>query len=161
EAADALAELEEETSEEILEEMDADPKAEVRELLEFAEDQAGSLMNTEYVALNEEATVRDAVEALQGNEDLLETLTAVFLTDAGGTLKGVIPLGRLFIAPVGVRLRELVSGPLIAVRATESRDRVLELFDKYNLLNLPVVDEEGRLCGVITADDIISVLRQG
>jgi CBS domain-containing protein len=161
EAADALAELEEETSEEILEEMDAEPKAEVRELLEFAEDQAGSLMNTEYVAVHEDATVRDAIEALQGNEDLLETLSAVLLVDSAGAYKGMVPLGRLFIAPPGAPLRSLVSGPLISVKATEHRERVFEIFDKYNLLNLPVVDEEGRLCGVITADDIISVLRQG
>jgi Mg/Co/Ni transporter MgtE len=118
-------------------------------------------MNTEYVAVNEEGTVRDAAEALQGNEDLLETLSAVFLVDSGGALKGVIPLGRLFIAAPGTPLRELVSGPLISVKTTEHRDRVFEIFDKYNLLNLPVVDEEGCLCGVITADDIISVLRQG
>ncbi len=159
EAADALAELEEETSQEILEEMDAEPKAEVRELLEFAGHQAGSLMNTEYVALNENATARDALEALQGNADLLETLSAVFLIDGEGVLKGVIPLGRLFIAAPGMPLRELAAGPLIRVKATEHRERVIEIFDKYNLLNLPVVDDENRLCGVITADDIISMLR--
>jgi len=161
EAADALAELEEETSEEILEEMDAEPKAEVRELLDFPEDSAGSLMNTEYVALNENATVADAVEALKGNEDLLESLSTVFLIDAEGVLKGALPLGRLFVATPDRPLKELAGGPLIAVKARERTEKVTEVFDKYNLLNLPVVDEDGRLAGVITADDIISVLRHG
>ncbi len=159
EAADALAELEEETSREILEEMDAQPKAEVRELLDFPEDSAGGLMNTEYVALHESATAADAVDALKGNEELLESLSTLFLIDAQGVLKGAVPLGRLFVAPPSAALRELAAPTLIAVRARERRERVTELFDKYNLLNLPVVDEEGRLAGVITADDVISVLR--
>jgi len=160
EAADVLAELEEEASAEILEEMDAEPKAEVRELLEFPQDSAGSLMNTEFVAVNERATVADAVEALKGNEDLLESLSTLFLIDADGVLKGAVPLGRLFLAAPQTPLRELAASPLIAVKVYERRDRVTEIFDKYNLLNLPVVDEEGKLAGVITADDIISVLRR-
>src|SRR5258708_28228891 len=70
EAADILSELEEETSEEILDEMDSAPKAEVRELLEFEEDTAGGLMNTEFVTLHDGASVMDALSALRGNEDL-------------------------------------------------------------------------------------------
>lgn len=160
EAADVLAELEEETSEEILEEMDVEPKAEVRELLEFKEDTAGSLMNTEYIALHENATIADAMDALKGSEDLLENLNSLFLIDAEGRLKGAIPLGRLFTASGATPLRELATGTLIQVQVDEKQNRVTEIFDKYNLLNLPVTDEEGRLAGVITADDIISVLRQ-
>ncbi len=159
EAADVLAELEEETSREILEEMDSEPKAEVRELLEFRQDTAGSLMNTEYVALADSATVADAVEALKGNPELLENLSTLFLVDADGALKGALPLGRLFLAPASTPLRELAAPTLISVSVNERRERVTEIFDKYNLLNLPVVDEDGRLAGVITADDIISVLR--
>ena len=160
EAADALAELEEATSEEILEEMDVEPKAEVRELLEFEQDTAGSLMNTEYIALHENATVADAMDALKGNQDLLENLSTLFLIDQDGVLKGAVPLGRLFAVPAAARLRELAAGTLLHVPAGEKQNRVVETFDKYNLLNLPVTDEEGRLAGVITADDIISVLRQ-
>ncbi len=160
EAADLLSELEEETSEEILDEMDSEPKTEVRELLEFEEDTAGGLMNTEYVSLHENATAMDALSALRGNEDLLETLNTVFLVDPDERLVGSIPLARLFVASGGARLRELVSEPLIEVTVDERQDRITELFDKYNLLTLPVVDEDGKLAGVITADDIISVLRQ-
>ncbi len=160
EAADALAELEDETSEEILEEMETEPKSEVRELLEFAEDTAGGMMNTEYVALRDSATVADAVEALKGNEELLESLNTLFLIDAQGRLAGAVPLGRLFLAPGPTPLRELAAETLLHAPVDEKQDRVTELFDKYNLLTLPVLDEEGRLAGVITADDIISVLRQ-
>jgi len=84
----------------------------------------------------------------------------VFLVDAEERLAGAIPLARLFVAPGGAKLQELKSEPLIQVTVDEKQDRITELFDKYNLLTLPVVDEDGKLAGVITADDIISVLRQ-
>jgi sporulation protein YlmC with PRC-barrel domain/CBS domain-containing protein len=160
EAADALAELEEETSDEILEEMETEPKTDLQELLEFEEDTAGGLMNTEYVTLHQEATVADGVAALKGNEELLETLNTLLLIDAEERLVGVVPVARLFVAAAAVRLRELCSETLIKVSVDEKQKRVIELFDKYNLLTLPVVDDEGKLAGVITADDIISVLRQ-
>lgn len=160
EAADVLSELEESSSEEILEEMDSAPGSEVRELLEYADDTAGGLMNTEYVVLHDEATVADALAALKGNEEILETLNTLFLVDSEERLVAAVPLARLFVAPGDRKLRELASETLIQVPVDERQNRVTELFDKYNLLALPVIDEDGKLTGVITADDIISVLRQ-
>ena len=161
EAADALAELEDETSEGILDEMDSEPKTEVQELLEFEEDTAGGMMNNQYVALPDDALAQDATAAIQGAEDLLETLNTLFLVDAQGRPTASIPLARLFGARPGVRLKELAADTLITAPVDEKQDRITALFDKYNLLTLPVVDEEGKLAGVITADDIISVLRNG
>jgi sporulation protein YlmC with PRC-barrel domain len=159
EAADILNELEEETSEGILDEMDSAEKSEVQELLEFREDTAGGMMNTEYVALHDNATVNDALAALRGSEDLLEGLNTLFLIDEDERLTAAVPLARVLIAAPGSRLKELASDTLIQVPVDESENRVTETFDKYNLLTLPVVDEDGKLAGVITADDIISVLR--
>jgi magnesium transporter len=160
EAADILSELGEETSEEILEEMDSAPKTEVRELLEFKDNTAGGMMNTEYVALHDNAVVADAMAALKGNEELLDGLNTLFLIDGEERLTASIPLARLFLASGDTRLKDLASETLIQVPVKEKQNRVTELFDKYNLMTLPVVDEEGKLAGVITADDIISVLRQ-
>lgn len=160
EAADVLAELEEDTSDEILEEMEHDPKHEVEELLEFDEDTAGGLMNTEYVALPVNATVADALQALKQNEDLLETLNTLFLVDDQERLMASVPLARLFLHQGDVLLGSLAAETLIQVPVDERQDRVTELFDKYNLLALPVVDQHHKLTGVITADDIISILRQ-
>ena len=160
EAADLLSELEQETSEEILEEMDTTDKTEVEELLEFEEGTAGGMMNTEYVALHDKAVVTDAIAALKGNEDLLDGLNTLYLVDEEEKLSAAIPLARLFVAPGGSSLRDLAAETLIRVQVDEKQHRVTELFDKYNLLTLPVVDEDGKLAGVITADDIISVLRQ-
>jgi Mg/Co/Ni transporter MgtE len=160
-AADALAELEEETTKEILDEMETEPKTDVSELLEFEEDTAGGLMNTEYVALREDATVADAMGELKANEELLESLNTLFLVDDSDRLTGAVPLARLFVASGDTPLKTLASDTLIRVGEDEDRERVTELFDKYNLLTVPVVDEGGKLSGVITADDIISVLRRG
>ncbi len=159
-AADVLADLEEETSEEILEEMEHEPKAEVQELLEFEEDTAGGMMNTEYVALKQDATVADALAALKENEELLENLNTLFLIDSEERLVATVPLARLFLHEGATRLDSLAMETLIDAPVNEQQDRVTELFDKYNLLALPVVDEDRKLAGVITADDIISVLRQ-
>jgi Mg/Co/Ni transporter MgtE len=159
EAADVLSELEEETSQEILQEMEVEPKAEVSELLEFEEDTAGGLMNTEYVALHENSTVGDAIAALKGNEELLEALNTLFLIDADERLAASVPLARLFVAPEAKPLKELSTEPVLKAAVDDRQEQVTELFDKYNLLTLPVVDDHGKLAGVITADDIISVLR--
>jgi sporulation protein YlmC with PRC-barrel domain len=159
EAADALAELEESTSAEILEEMEAEPKSDVRELLEFEEDTAGGMMNTEYVSLQERASVADAFTALRGNEEMLEGLNMLFLIDTEGRLTGAVPIARLFVASSDTPLRSLSADNLILAGVTTKEDKVTELFDKYNLLSLPIIDESGRLQGVITADDVISVLR--
>jgi magnesium transporter len=159
EAADVLKGLEESTSEEILDEMEVAPESEVRELLEFKEDTAGGMMNTEYISLHEGATVEDALRALRGNEDQLESLNSLFLVDSEGRLTGTVPVARLFVAANGKYLKELAAETLISAGVDEKQDEVTERFDKYNLLALPIVDEEKRLTGVITADDIISVLR--
>jgi Mg/Co/Ni transporter MgtE len=79
--------------------------------------------------------------------------------DSEGRLTGTVPLARLFVASMRTSLRELSTETLISATVTEKQDEVTELFDKYNLLALPVIDQDRRLAGVITADDIISVLR--
>jgi sporulation protein YlmC with PRC-barrel domain len=159
EAAHALAELEEETSSEILDEVTEETKSEVSELIDYGEHTAGFLMNTEYVAVPVTATVDDAIEALKSDEELLESLNTIFLVEADGRLAGAVPLPRLFIAPGSAALQSLAFDTLIQVPVDETENRVTELFDKYNVLTLPVVDEDRKLTGVITADDIISVLR--
>ncbi|MEO8662146.1 MAG: CBS domain-containing protein [Bryobacteraceae bacterium] len=159
EAADVLAELEDETSAEILEEMETEPESEVRELMEFEEDTAGGMMTTEYVALHENATIADAIAGIRGHEELVENLNVVFLVDADEKLVGAVPVARLFLGNTSDKLKAHTYDTLIQAPVDEHRDRVTELFDKYNVLTLPVVDEEGKLAGVITADDVISVLR--
>jgi Mg/Co/Ni transporter MgtE len=159
-AADALAELEAETTEEILEEMETEPVEDVRELLEYDEDTAGGMMNTEAIVLPEETTLDMAMGRVREHEDLLESTHVLFLTDARGRVTATVPLARLFRSSGATQLKDLASERLIATNPEEKQDRVTELFDKYNLLALPVLEKDGTLAGVITADDVITVLRQ-
>jgi CBS domain-containing protein/sporulation protein YlmC with PRC-barrel domain len=159
-AADALGELEDETSAEILEEMEIEPVSEVKELLEYDEDTAGGMMNTEAIVLTGDTTLAEAMQQLRKHEDLLENTHVLFLSDASGRVTAQVPLARLFLADGSTQLKELTSERLISTKPGETQKRVTELFDKYNLLALPVLEDDGSLAGVITADDVISVLRK-
>ncbi len=159
EAADLLNELEEERSEEILDEMEQEDKEEVEELRDFSDDSAGGLMDTGYLALPVETTVAQALGELRKNEEVLEGLHALFLVDNEKRLRFSVPLAKLFFAPGDTPLKDLAADPLLFARSDEKVDRIAEMFDKYNLLALPVVDDDEELIGVITVDDVVALLR--
>jgi flagellar motility protein MotE (MotC chaperone)/sporulation protein YlmC with PRC-barrel domain len=158
-AADLLGDLSEEHSQEILEEMEPEQREEVSELLEFKENTAAGRMTTEYMALPSTATVADAIETLRKFEGGIESVSTIFLLDDQGKLVGAVPLSKIVLAAHETPLLSLTNDPLISCLAGCSEKDVAETFDKYNLLTLPVVDEAGKLTGVITADDVISLLR--
>jgi Mg/Co/Ni transporter MgtE len=158
-AADLLGDLPQETSEEILEEMEPEERQEVSELLAFHENTAAGRMTTDYIALSPEHTVGDAIDRLRSFEGPVETVSTIYLMDSQEKLVGSVPLVSLVLAPGGTRLGTLTPEHVIYVEASASDKDVAEMFDKYNLLTLPVVDEEQRLTGIITADDVISLLR--
>jgi magnesium transporter len=160
EAANVLSELEDEQSEQILDEMEPAEKEEVEELLEFSDNTAGGLMDTGFLALPEDATVAQAMEALRQSEETIEHLHYLFLVDAENRLRATVPLAKLFFAPGDAALKEFASERLLSIPASQKQDRVAEIFDKYNLLALPVVDENEELLGVITVDDVVALLRQ-
>ena len=159
-AADLLGDLSPERSEEILHEMKPEERQEVQDLLEFEEDTAAGRMTTDYMALSPAAKVSDAIEMLRKFEGGLESMSTIYLIGEGEKLLGAVPLVRLVLAPHDAALSSLAVDPLITVHPCADEHEVAEIFDKYNLLTLPVVDEEtGALTGVITADDVISILR--
>ena len=155
EAADVLNQLSPETSAEVLADMEKDEAKEVRELLGFEENTAGSMMTTEYVVVHDSATVEGAIEALRNFEGQVESIHQIFMIDNEAALKGAVPIGRIVLAAANTPLRELASEALISVPAQESVRAVVDLFHKYNLMSLPVVDEEGHLLGIVTADDVL------
>jgi len=158
-AADLLADLPKEQTEKILEEMEPAEREEVSELLEFREDTAAGRMTTDYLALPPTAAVNDAVEALRKFEGGIEGVSTIFLVDNDNRLVGAVPLASLVLSSAETPLSSLAPGLPISCLAGAREKEVAELFDKYNLLMLPVVDAQGLLTGVITADDVISLLR--
>jgi Mg/Co/Ni transporter MgtE len=139
--------------------MEPEERQQVRRLLSFGERTAAGRMTTEYLAMRADASVDALIDALRRFEGGMEALATIYLTDAEGDLVGAVPLAKAVIAPPGTMLRTLSPDPVVSCPPDTPDGQVAELFDKYNLLTLPVVDELGRLAGIITADDVINVLR--
>ena len=158
EAADVLQELPPETSAEVLANMEAEEAEEVRELLGFEEKTAGGLMTTEFIVLEETATVESAIEAIRNFSGPIENIHSIYLIAANLTLTRVAPLARLLVADRKTLLSDLVADPVISVPFHADEKSVISTFHKYNLLTLPVVDDNGRLLGVVTADDVLELV---
>jgi CBS domain-containing protein/sporulation protein YlmC with PRC-barrel domain len=158
-AADLLSELPDDRSEAILEEMDPEERLEVEELLEFPGDSAAGRMTSDYIALRQESVLADAITALREYEGDIETVTEIYLVDAEEKIAAIVPLVQLLLAGPDSPLSKLPHGHLVSCDEDANWKKVAELFDKYNLRSLPVLDEDKRLMGVIHAEQVIALLR--
>jgi magnesium transporter len=158
-AADLLGDLPQDRTEQILVEMKPEASQEVVELLEHKEETAAGRMTTEFLALPVTATVENAIGVMREFEGGIETVSTIYLVDSHGTLVGAVPLVKLVLAESHTPLLSLTQEPLVLTRKQTSDSEVAELFDKYNLVTLPVIDEHNKLAGVITSDDVITMLR--
>ncbi|MGC1449013.1 MAG: CBS domain-containing protein [Candidatus Sulfotelmatobacter sp.] len=158
-AADLLGDLPEERTEQILVHMEPEAQQDVVELLEHREETAAGRMTTEFLALPVAATVQNAIDSMREFEGGVEAVSTIYLVDSHGTLVGAVPLPRLVLAPLSAPMLSLTQEPLVLAHEGVEENEVAELFDKYNLQTLPVVDEHNKLTGVITSDDVISMLR--
>jgi len=158
-AADVLADMHPDTSQEILTEMEPEERAEVAGLMNFEEDTAAGRMTTDYMALSAGAKVEDAIEMLRNFEGGIESISTIYIIGEKDKLLGAVPLAKVVLAAPGTPLMMLSTGHMTTIHPGAGEKLVAELFDKYNLLTLPVINDEGELTGVITADDVISMLR--
>ena len=131
---------------------------EVGELLEYAEQTAGRIMNPKVFALSEDVTASEAISALQGSRDV-EMVFYLYVIDVRRHLVGVVSLRRLLLVPPATPLKRIMTTELISVRADMDQEEVARQVASYNLLAIPVVDEENKLVGVITVDDVIDVIK--
>jgi sporulation protein YlmC with PRC-barrel domain/CBS domain-containing protein len=159
-AADVLGELSDEESEAILEEMEPEERQDVEELLEFSADSAAGRMTTDYVSAPKDATVADAIQALRDFEGDPDTITEIYLLGEEEKLAGVVMLPRLVLSTPETTLAALSEGHNVRCTLDASDKEVAELFDKYNLRSLPVVDHHGRVAGAIHAEQVIAQLRE-
>jgi len=157
-AADLLADLPRETSEELLEEMPGQEADEVRELLAFDPSTAGGMMNTEFVFVGEHSRREEVLAWIRGLELNLDQLDTIVLLDSQAEYSGTVSVARLLLAAPEQKMTELRSEPLLSIAADADEKDVFELFDKYNLRMLTVVDEEKRPIGTVTVDDVVSRL---
>jgi Mg/Co/Ni transporter MgtE len=157
-AADLLGDLPEDRSGQILREMEPEERREVTQLLEFGGRTAAGRMTTEFLALPEVSVVDDVIEAMKRFEGGYEALATIYLTGPGQRLVGAVPLVKIATSSPAAQLSEL-SETAVSCAPDTPQDEVAALFDKYNLLTLAVIDGHGRLVGIITADDVITMLR--
>jgi len=157
-AADLLGDLSKETSEELLHEMPGQEADEVRELLEFDPATAGGMMNPDFVFVGEASTREEVLEWMRGQEFNLDQLDTIVLLDSAAKFSGAVPVARLLMAANDQRMTELRMEPLLSLPPNADDNEVFELFDKYNLRMLTVIDKEKRPIGAITVDDVVSHL---
>ncbi|MGI4756902.1 MAG: magnesium transporter MgtE N-terminal domain-containing protein [Janthinobacterium lividum] len=160
-AADLLAELSDERSEAILHEMEPDERKEVEDLLEFPDDWAAGRMTTDYIALHENADVKAAIDALRTFEGDLDTVGEVFLLDERQHLTGVVSLARITLAEGASKLTAIKEPRVHSCTVDAGGREIAELFDKYNLRSLAVLDHDRLLVGVVYAEHVIALLRAG
>ncbi len=158
-AADLLALLPEERRSGILSAMDLEDSEDIGKLLGYPEDSAGGIMTSSFFALGEGVTVQEAIQAIQGAEEA-ETVFYVYVVDDEGRLVGVVSLRQLITSPPTATLRQIMNRDVIRVDVTTDQEQVARLVAKYDLLAIPVVDEQNHLVGIITVDDVIDVLRE-
>jgi magnesium transporter len=155
EAADLLGDMPHEQAEELLKLMQKEEAADVRELLAYPEDTAGGIMTNEYIALASYLTADQAIQRLRDLAPEAEVIYYIYVTDDEEHLLGVITLRDLIVSPPDRRVGEFMHREPITVDVEDDQEEVAKVMAKYNLLAVPVVDDEERMLGIVTVDDAI------
>ncbi|HVU67387.1 MAG TPA: magnesium transporter [Ktedonobacteraceae bacterium] len=159
-AADILADIPQDEAERLLSLMPVSESQPIRDLLRYGPQTAGGIMTTEVLALEQALTVEDALAYLREHSAHLEMIYYLYIIDAERHLIGIVSLRELVVAAPGTHLQELMDTNVIKVRADMDQEEVARLIAKYDLLGVPVVDEENHLLGLITVDDVIDVIHE-
>ncbi len=155
-----LNELDENKKNEILSCFNEDDAKEIRELLIYKEDTAGGLMTTEFISLNEDFTVKEAIEYLRKFAPTAETIYYLFVIDDYEKLSGVISLREIIIGSPEEKIKYLMNSKVISVNINDDQEEVAKIVSKYNFLAIPVIDEYQQMKGIITVDDILDIMEE-
>jgi magnesium transporter len=159
-AADVIADLAEGDLAPVLSKLDPEEVEEVRSLLQYPEDTAGGIMQTELAEVTEDSTVRDAINWIRLIADELDDLQDIYIVDQAEKLLGTVSPKKLLLSNPSMKLRKIMIEPEVTVTPLIDQEEVAEIFEKYDIFALPVIDEAGKLLGRITADDIIDVITE-
>ncbi len=156
EAADVLSDLPEQKAQELLEMMDQEDAEDIQELLEHEEDSAGGLMTPEYFRLTPEITVGRALEMVRESADEVETIYYGYVVDGEERLEGVVSLKELLLNPPETHITDVMEENIKSVRIDAEPEDMLETLAKYDLIAVPVLDEDDRMAGIVTVDDVLA-----
>lgn len=159
-ATDFVAELPEDVAEKVLESIDEEDSSEVKELLRHEEDTAGGIMAKEFVSVFSDASVDEAIREIRTKADEVEEIYNVYATDSEGHLAGFIPLKKLLLAKSNQKVKNIMVTDIVRVPVGMDQEEVANIFRRYDMVSTPVVDEDGKLIGRITIDDIVDVMHE-
>jgi len=137
-----------------------DTRKTINKFLSYEEDTAGAIMTAEFVQLDIDMTVDDAIEEVRKQGEEAETINVLYVTDSKRVLKGVITIKELLLAKKKTKLEDLITDNLIVATTSMDQEKIATIFSKYDFLALPVVDKENRIVGIVTVDDVIDVIRE-
>lgn len=155
EAADLLAELPKERSEDLLELMEDEEAEDVRLLLSYPEDSAGGLMTTDIAMIRPGLTAKQAIEVIRTNFSEAESIFYVYVTDDQEHLLGVFSLSDLILAQPNTPVATFMHKKVVSANVMDKQDKLAQLVSKYNLLTIPIVDDDNKMLGMVTADDAL------
>ncbi|MCH7685285.1 MAG: magnesium transporter [Planctomycetes bacterium] len=158
--ADLLARLDKEKVEELLPLIAQAERSDIRKLLSYPEDSAGSIMTTEYASLAEEITVREALDRLRSQAPDRETIYYVYILDEDRRLHGFTSLRDLILAKPDTKLADIMQRGVISVRVDDDQEFVAQEMARYDFLAIPVIDNQNHLVGIITYDDILDIVQE-
>ena len=159
-AADFLEEMPANVVKKILSNVRPDTRADINHLLRYPEDSAGSIMTVEYVDLKESMTVRDAIERIRKIGLDKETVNVCYVLDPQRVLLGTVALRYLVMADPDTIIGEMMNENIISINTTTDQEEVAMAFQKYDFTAMPVVDNEDRMVGIITIDDIVDIIQE-
>ena len=157
-ATDIFSRLPRERSEGIIGLVKPEVTEELKRLIRYETDTAGGIMALEFVSVNANFTIREAIEKIREKSQEVEKLYYVWVVDDHGTLLGVVSMKDLLLAPIDTKIKEIMNADVISVDADTDQEEVARIVKQYDLINVPVVNGQHKLIGRITNDDIIDVI---
>lgn len=135
-------------------------RTQINQLLNYPEDSAGSIMTVEYVDLKKEMTVKEALQHIKKSGVDKETIYTCYVMGANRKLEGVVSIRKIILSDETTKINDILNDDVISVKTTDDQENIAHLFKKYDLSTMPVVDNENRLVGIITVDDIVDIIEQ-
>lgn len=159
-AVDFIEEMPANIVKRVLKNTDESLRAQINQLLNYPEDSAGSIMTVEYVNLKKEMTVKEAIQYIKKSGVDKETIYTSYVIDNNRRLEGVVSIRKLILSDENTTIKDILHDDVISVKTTDDQENIAYLFKKYDLSTMPVVDNENRLVGIITVDDIVDIIDQ-
>ncbi len=159
-AVDIIEEMPANVVKRILRQADPDVRKQINEILKYPEDSAGSIMTTEFVKLRPKMTAEEAIKRIRRTGIDKETIYTCYVSDERSKLIGIVTIKSLLLAEDDVIIEDLMETNVISVNTLDDQENVVQVFNKYNFLAVPVVDKENRLVGIVTVDDAIDVMEE-